>query len=99
MSRFGAGLSPRKKTDFKHKKSSLKTGTFFIIFRKKPTDYLEDFLAEEDDLQELDLVLHEVVAHFFEDEHFLAAEEDLLLLDLLLLLLNCSTAIDQKYSS
>ena len=70
----------------------MKTGTFFITFRKKSTDYLEDFLAEEDDLQELDLVLHEVVAqaHFFEDEHFLAAEEDLLLLDLLLLTLRAA---------
>lgn len=77
----------------------MKTGTFFITFRKKSTDYLEDFLAEEDDLQELDFVLHEEAEHFFADELFLAAEEDLLLLELLLLLLNCSTAIDQKYSS
>ena len=67
-------------------------GTFFVIKLSK-NYFLEDFLAvEEVDFLAVEALLAEDLQEDLEELHFL------LLQDLLLLLI-CSTAIDQKYSS
>ena len=66
-------------------------GTFFVIKLSK-NYFLEDFLAvEEVDFLAVEALLAEDLQEDLEELHFL------LLQDLLLLI--CSTAIDQKYSS